>query len=98
MLVSVPSSFPRQYTHTNTPHTQTHTHTQDANVGAVLLSQAIVSPLTRQPGAAAAHRIASALLSASPLLMLGGVRIAGTVAADYHSHVTGTDAQKYSLE
>eukprot|EP00802_Teleaulax_amphioxeia_P012920 Tamp_12966.p1 GENE.Tamp_12966~~Tamp_12966.p1 ORF type:complete len:582 (-),score=75.64 Tamp_12966:16-1761(-) len=77
-------SFPRRFSKTEAFGVSL----MDAGVGAVLLSQATVSPLTRHSGAAASQRIASAVLSSSPLLVLGGVRIAGTIAADYHTHVT----------
>ena len=60
----------------------------DAGVGSVLLTQAIVSPTSREPSATAFRRVRAALLSASPLVMLGGVRLLTTVAADYHTNLS----------
>lgn len=56
----------------------------------MLFAQAMVSPLARKPKAATAKRMGAALLSSSPLLLLGSVRLIGTRAADYHEHVTVT--------
>lgn len=50
--------------------------------------QAMVSPLVRRPAATTGARAAAALLSASPLIIIGGVRLVGTRAADYHEHAS----------
>jgi len=60
----------------------------DAGVGSVLLSQATVSPLARKPSTAMPKRFLSALLSSTPLLLIGSVRLWGTRAADYHEHAS----------
>lgn len=77
-------NFPRRLAKTETFGVSV----MDAGVGSVLFAQAMVSPLARKPKAATAKRMGAALLSSSPLLLLGSVRLIGTRAADYHEHVT----------
>jgi phosphatidylinositol glycan class W len=77
-------SFPRRMAKTETFGVSL----MDAGVGSVLLTQAIVSPTSREPSATALRRVTAALLSTSPLVILGGVRLLSTLAADYHTHVS----------
>jgi phosphatidylinositol glycan class W len=77
-------SFPRRLAKTETYGVSL----MDAGVGSVLLTQAMVSPLARNPSCSTGKRLFSAILSSIPLLLIGGVRIIGTRAADYHEHAS----------
>ncbi|EKX43814.1 hypothetical protein GUITHDRAFT_163762 [Guillardia theta CCMP2712] len=77
-------SFPRRFAKTETFGVSL----MDAGVGSVLLTQAMVSPLARKPTMSAVKRLRAALLSASPLLGIGCVRLLACRASDYHEHVS----------
>ena len=77
-------NFPRRLAKTETYGVSL----MDAGVGSVLLTQAMVSHLARNPSIPAGKRVLSAIFSSSPLLLIGGARLLGTRAADYHEHAS----------
>ena len=60
----------------------------DAGVGSVLLTQAMVSQMARCPDSSTKKKLISAIMSSSPLILIGGARLLGTRASDYHVHAS----------